>query len=68
MVYLLIFVYLIFIFFLIPDNENVDEQVHKYLQLLNDLPCPNRTLLQWMFTHFAHIIELVRISIFNFIT
>lgn len=39
------------------NMENVDEQIHQFLKLLNDLPCPNRTLLQWMFTHFRHIIE-----------
>jgi len=37
--------------------ENESEQLSKYLQLIHDLPCSNRTLLSWLFTHFSHVLE-----------
>ncbi|XP_065651606.1 ralA-binding protein 1 isoform X4 [Hydra vulgaris] len=36
---------------------DVNEQVRRFQQLINDLPCPNRTLLAWLFTHFSHVMQ-----------
>ena len=44
--------------FICVDDEE-EEQLIKYQQLMNDLPCPNKTLLGWLFTHFAHVLEKV---------
>ena len=48
----------LFTSFVYADEEE-EKQLTKYQQLMNDLPCSNKTLLGWLFTHFAHVLEKV---------
>ncbi|XP_057309920.1 ralA-binding protein 1-like [Hydractinia symbiolongicarpus] len=37
--------------------DDPKEQVKRFQQLIHDLPCANKTLLAWLFTHFLHVID-----------